>query len=239
MQAIILAAGRGKRMGGLTDSIPKPLIKLAGKTLIEHKFDALPDNVDNVVIVVGYLGDKIREYFGDSFGRLRIRYAEQKELRGTAYAVREAKDLLEDKFIVMMGDDIYFRQDVEKASREDWAMLVRRTSDWKSGGRVIVKDGRVVGVTESKAVPGEDALVNTALYVMKKDFLKYDPVRVEGREEYGIPETLAEISKKEPVMAVYAENWFQISDAEDIAMVEAKMASLVAPQFERQRTSIG
>ena len=74
MQVVILAAGRGTRMGGLTERVPKSLLEVAGKTLLEHKFDILPDDVDEIIIVVGYLGDKIREWYGDGYHSKRIQY---------------------------------------------------------------------------------------------------------------------------------------------------------------------
>ena len=59
MKAVILAAGKGTRMGDLSLETPKPMLKVLGKTLLEHKLDSLPDVIDEVVITVGYLKDRI------------------------------------------------------------------------------------------------------------------------------------------------------------------------------------
>src|SRR3989344_7669374 len=112
MQAVILAAGRGKRMNHLTSGTPKPLIRVAGKNLIEHKLDILPSEIDEVIIVVGYLGDQIEDDFGDFYGDKKIIYVDQGDLNGTAGALWQAKPLLGERFIVMMGDDIYGRDEI-------------------------------------------------------------------------------------------------------------------------------
>src|SRR3990167_2487489 len=98
MQAIILAAGRGKRMNHLTDDLPKPLLRVGGKNLIEHKLDMLPAEIDEVVIVVGYFRGKIKDYFGNSYGGRKIKYIEQGELLGTGFALFLAKPFLKDRF---------------------------------------------------------------------------------------------------------------------------------------------
>lgn len=90
MQAIVVAAGRGTRMGPLTETRPKPLVPVAGATLLEHVLDAAAGVVDEYVIVVGYRGDQIRERIGASYAGTPVVYAEQDTQEGprTLSAVR-------------------------------------------------------------------------------------------------------------------------------------------------------
>lgn len=76
MRAVILAAGEGKRMRPLTEKIPKPMLQVLGRPLLEHIFDSLPDAVDEVILGIGYLGGQIKAHFGSSFGGCKIRYVE-------------------------------------------------------------------------------------------------------------------------------------------------------------------
>ena len=68
IQAVILAAGKGTRMLPLTVNAPKPMQEVLGKNLLELKIEALPDEVDEVIMVIGYLGNMIRDFFGDEYG---------------------------------------------------------------------------------------------------------------------------------------------------------------------------
>ena len=77
MKAIIIAAGRGKRMQSLTSTAPKPMLLVAGKPLIEHIISSLPDQVDELFIIIGYLGDQIKNFCGDNFYGRSVTYIEQ------------------------------------------------------------------------------------------------------------------------------------------------------------------
>ena len=67
MQAVILAAGHGTRLRPLTYQMPKPLIKVADKCLIEHNIFNLPSEISELIIVIGYLGEQIQNYFGENY----------------------------------------------------------------------------------------------------------------------------------------------------------------------------
>ena len=91
MQAVILAAGRGTRMKELTENSPKALLEVAGRPLLQYALDTLPNDVDEVVIIVGYLGGMIHDRFGPEYYGKRLLYVEQEELNGTAGALSLAK----------------------------------------------------------------------------------------------------------------------------------------------------
>jgi len=111
-QAVILAAGKGTRMLPLTETRPKPMQEVSGKNLIEWKLAALPEAIRDVVIVVGYQGEQIREFFGDMWHGRSIRYVVQEKLNGTAGALWSARNLLHGRFLVLMGDDLYAKEDI-------------------------------------------------------------------------------------------------------------------------------
>src|SRR3989338_3733767 len=109
MQAVILAAVRGTRMKELTEGTPKALLEISGKPLLQYEFDSLPEVVDEVIIIVGYMGSMIQQRFGGIYKDKKIFYVEQDVLDGTAGALWRAKDILSDRFLVMMADDLYGR----------------------------------------------------------------------------------------------------------------------------------
>lgn len=228
MQAVILAAGRGTRMKKLTAEMPKVLLEVAGKTLLEHKFDVLPESVDEVVIVVGYLGSKIQERFGGAYAGRRILYVEQEEFDGTAGALWKAAPLLRGRFIVMNGDDLYAKEDVEKCLRESdgWTMLVCRTSGTTSGARVRLGDGNLVRDIVESGPEGNSGLVNTALYVLDTRVFSYKPVpKHPGSGELGLPQTLLTAVSDVPLHAVEASFWIPITDENDLKRAENELKS--------------
>ena len=107
MQAVILAGGLGTRLKPLTEEIPKSMIQIQGKPFLEHQLNLLRQGgISDIVLCVGYLGEKIKEYFGDGKGfGVKIKYSEETEkLLGTAGALENAWDLLDDTFFVTYGD---------------------------------------------------------------------------------------------------------------------------------------
>ena len=127
MKAVILAAGKGTRMGELSNETPKPMLKVLGKTLLEHKLDSLPSSMDEVILVVGHLKNKITDTLGENYQGRKITYVVQDELLGTAHSVFLCKENLinEEKFLVMMGDDIYSKEDMQECLDNTWSIGVR------------------------------------------------------------------------------------------------------------------
>lgn len=67
MHLVIMAAGEGSRMKPLTDTTPKPLIKICGKTIIEHNIEGIIDEFEDIFMIVAYKSECFREYFGESY----------------------------------------------------------------------------------------------------------------------------------------------------------------------------
>ena len=106
IQAVILAGGLGTRLWPVTKEVPKPMVPVAGVPYLEHQLRLLRDqSITDIVLLTGYLGDQIEEYFGTgrSMG-LTLRYSREESPLGTGGALRQAADLLADKFLVIYGD---------------------------------------------------------------------------------------------------------------------------------------
>ena len=108
MKAVILAGGRGKRLAPLTDTIPKAMILINGKPMLEIIFGQLKTiGVTEVVVVVHYLKNKIIGHFGNSFQGIKIHYVEQKEMNGTADAVLMAEHFVDEAFMCIACDSLF------------------------------------------------------------------------------------------------------------------------------------
>lgn len=220
MQAVILAAGRGTRMKELTDTVPKPMLLVNGKSLIEHKLDALPAEVTEVILIIGYQGAVIREAFGDTFEGRTMRYVEQEELNGTAGALWQAKDLLTDRFVVMMGDDLYAKEDVRACfASPDWSVLAEELESMRSGGKIVTDDTGAITAIEEGNHEGVPGLMNTNMLVLDPRVFAYPLVpKAPGSDEYGLPQTVLQGSRESGISLrpVPASFWVQITAPEDL-----------------------
>jgi UDP-N-acetylglucosamine diphosphorylase / glucose-1-phosphate thymidylyltransferase / UDP-N-acetylgalactosamine diphosphorylase / glucosamine-1-phosphate N-acetyltransferase / galactosamine-1-phosphate N-acetyltransferase len=210
-------------MGTLTDALPKPMLSVNGRTLLEHKFDILGPDFHEVVVVIGYQGDVIRAAYGDSYKGMNVRYVEQKQLDGTMGALALAAPHLSERFVVMMGDDIYGQEDlVQMLMAGDWAMLVEQTDHMAAGGRIVTENGEVVTIEEGDH-RGTRGLMNTNMFVLDPRIFGYPMIpKAAGSTEYGLPQTVLAASKESGIAlhAVHASHWVQITAPEDIARAE-------------------
>lgn len=226
MQAVILAAGRGTRMGELTSAVPKPMLDLNGRPLLEYKLGALPAEVSEVVLVIGYHGDVVRNHFGASFDGREIEYVEQKEFDGTAGALWSAQAILKDRFLVMMGDDIYAKEDVLTCMEpsQNWRLLVQEISEMRRAGSVeLGDDGLIADIIESKeedAARREKGLASTNLYVLDTRVFSCPLIpKHEGSLEFGLPQTVIAGAKQLgiPFEPIFTNRWIQITAPSDLA----------------------
>lgn len=108
MQAVVLAAGKGTRLRPLTEDTPKGLVDIAGEPILTHCFERLQSlAVDEIIVVVGYRGDTIVEYYGDSYGEIPITYVWQDERKGLAHALLTARNNVTDTFVEVHGDYLF------------------------------------------------------------------------------------------------------------------------------------
>ena len=116
MKAIILSAGKGTRLRPLTTKIPKCLVEVNGKSILQNALENLSKNdVSEVIIVEGYLGEKIIEKFGYKFNNMVIKYVKQKDLDNTSssYALwlgLGSLDLKENEDLLILEGDVFFEE---------------------------------------------------------------------------------------------------------------------------------
>src|SRR5207248_880931 len=128
MKAVILAAGEGARMGPFTASVPKVMIPVGNRPLLESAIQALVENgVRDLVLVVGYRRERIQSHFQDGKAfHARITYVTQTKQLGTAHAVAEARPHLDGPFLVLNGSNLVDGRFVEDLLGSDGRPLGRR-----------------------------------------------------------------------------------------------------------------
>ena len=217
MKAVILAAGRGSRLKPLTDNIPKPLIKINGTTLIEYSIDLVLSYVDEIVIVVGYLADEIKKYLGNNYRGIKISYIVQSEQLGTGHALYLCKELLPDDFLVLMSDDLYNKDDIKELLPHKFSLLTQVAKTDFSGGRVEINEQEeLLGIIEGNHRKGD--LVNVGVYKLSSEIFDYSLVKIPGRDEYGLPQTLVSLINDFDIKIHRATFLIQINDIEGLEL---------------------
>jgi dTDP-glucose pyrophosphorylase len=197
MHGVVPAAGRGTRLRPLTDDRPKALVRVDGKPLLTHVFETLAPHVDGYVVVVGYLGDRIREYYGDAYDGRPITYVEQTDQRGLAHAVREAESAVEGDFIHLNGDNVLRGNldDIVRTHREtdaDATLLVEDVSRElaKRGGVVRIGDGDVIDIVEKPDDPPTTLATTGCFAFSPRVFEACRAIAPSERGEFELPDAI-------------------------------------------------
>ena len=172
MKAVILAAGKGTRMGPLTENRPKVMLPIANRPLLEHIIVALrASGIREILIVTGYCKEKIVEYFGDG-SRLGvdIEYTEQQAQKGTADAIAAARNSVNERFLVTNGDVVAGIPDIKRLINTggDAVLAAKKVASPEEYGILYVKGERVEKLVEKPKKSASD-LANAGVYI-------FDPI---------------------------------------------------------------
>lgn len=180
MQAVIMAGGKGTRLHRIThDAIPKPLAPIAGKPILQWQVESLGrGGVTDIILVVGHLGEKIEGFFGDgsAFG-VRIRYYREGQPLGTAGALPELKEWLEQTFLLVFGDTVFdislSRMLAFHREKRALATLFVHPNSHPFDSDIVLRDGdgrvRDLLPKHEERASWYDNCVNAGLYIVERE----------------------------------------------------------------------
>jgi len=231
MQCIILAAGKGTRLRPLTENTPKPLIEVAGKPLLDHVIDTLPSSVDELIIVTGYLGEQIIDYYGDEYQGRKVTYVHQEEQKGTGHALWLCKDLVKGRFLYMFADDIHGKDDIARVTSYSRGMLTLTTNTPERFGIVVRHPDGTLAEFVEKPTHAPSNLASTGVFVLDEHIFEFKPV-VETNGEFYHTDMIKEYAKEYPIAVVEQSLWIPIGYPEDVARAHKLLAPKIPNEVE-------
>jgi len=232
--AVVLAAGRGTRMRELTNDVPKPMIEVRGKPVLQHIVEGLRDAaVRKFLIIVGYHAETVRNFFGD--GRrhnVAIEYATQTMQDGTGRVVNLARDFTGGLPFVLSYGDILIDQEnykrvVNLPDDVEAVITVTRGEEVSKGGAVFVNEKMELVDLREKPKPGEPTSrwYNAGLYAFRPSIFEFIArLKPSPRGEYELTDAirdLAQSGRKVQLLELTGE-WADVRDPEILARLNQK-----------------
>lgn len=244
MQAIILAAGMGKRLGELTKDNTKSMIKVHSKTLIERMIDQLCRvGVSRIVLVIGYKGEKVKTLIGSKINNVPVIYVENSSYAKTnnIYSLFMAKGYLEEDDTILLESDLIFSDSIlEKVvgSHHPNLAVVAKYQSWMDGTVVTLdEEDNILNFLGKKAFCFEDKesyYKTVNIYKFSKAFSrnKYVPFldaycKALGNNEYyeQVLRVISLLDKPDlKALRISDDKWYEIDDQQDLANAEALFA---------------
>ncbi|HEX9615631.1 MAG TPA: sugar phosphate nucleotidyltransferase [Bacteroidota bacterium] len=238
MRAIIPVAGVGSRLRPHTYTVPKVLINVAGKPIIGHIMDKIIEHgVDEATIVIGYLGDKIRDYILAHYS-IKVDFVEQEERLGLGHAIFLSRHTFSrDPILIILGDTIFDADLRTMMSGEYSALAVHTVEDARRFGVAETKDGFITKLVEKPEEPKSNLAVVGLYYVKQpqvlieslKDMIKKN-VRTKG--EYQLTDALQMmIDRGEKMKTFDIQGWYDCGKPETLLSTnKTLLASMPVPK---------
>lgn len=224
LSALVLAAGEGKRLRPLTSTRPKGMIFVAGKPFLEHQLETIKPYAKDITIIIGWYGEKIKDYFGDGsrFG-IKINYIEQREAKGTAHAIGMAD--FSSPFLCINGDIVFSRSAIKKAldfysKYKSTVITTVKTDSSREFGIVKIRDNKVKDIAEKtdKFDKCGSSFVNAGLYVFTPEiFSAIRKTKLSPRGEYEITDSIKILLGAQNIFGlVLEEQWLDVGRPWDL-----------------------
>jgi dTDP-glucose pyrophosphorylase len=204
-KAVVLAAGRGTRMRGLTTDLPKPMIDVRGKPVLQHIVEGLREaGVREFLIIVGYRSDAVQNFFGDgSRYSIEIQYATQAVQDGTGRVVDLARNFAGDSpFVLSYGDILVdpgnYKQLLNLPHDVEAIISVTRGEDVSKGGAVFLNEEMELVDLREKSKPGEPTSpwYNAGIYTFRPSIFNFAAkLKPSPRGEYELTDAIRELAK--------------------------------------------
>jgi bifunctional UDP-N-acetylglucosamine pyrophosphorylase/glucosamine-1-phosphate N-acetyltransferase len=232
MQATILAAGKGTRMRPLTDDTAKPMLPVADRPLVAHVADAaIEAGADELVLVVGYGAEQVRDYFGAEYAGVPVTYAEQEKQTGTADAVRVASPHLDGDFAVLNGDNLYDSESLTELFESAPAVGAFRAEEPSNYGVLSTDDGTVTDIVEKPDDPPTD-LANAGAYVFPEETTDWLGVSRSERGEYELTDVLDRVVEEFDVTPVELGDWLDVGRPWELLEANERRVGEVSARVE-------
>jgi len=223
-KAVILAAGEGKRLRPFTETMPKVMLPVANKPLLEYVFDACKKSgIDEIIAVVGYKKEVIMEHFKD-YRNIKITYVTQDRQLGTAHALLQAKKHIKNAFIVIAGDNIIDAGSITRLIKDpsEYSLLIKEHPHPSKYGVVFVENKNISRIVEK---PKEDIgrYISTGIYKLPHSvFIDIERCTSEGAHALSsIIQSL--IEKGKHINTLLAKSWMDIVYPWDLITVNETM----------------
>ena len=228
-KAVLLAAGRGIRMGELTVELPKPMIEVRGKPVLQHIVEGLRGaGIREFFIIVGYRADAVQNFFGDgSRYKIAIQYATQVVQDGTGRVVDIARNFAGNSaFILSYGDILVdpqnYKSIVDLPDNIEAIITVTRGEDVSKGGAAFLNDQMELVDIREKSPPGEPTSpwYNAGVYAFRPSIFEFTAkLKPSPRGEYELTDAIRELAqsgKKVKALELTGE-WADVRDPEILA----------------------
>ncbi len=234
-KAVLLAAGRGTRMRDLTEALPKPMLEVRGKPVLQHIVEGLRDNgLTSLLIVVGWRADVVKQFFGDGSNLgVKIDYETQTVQDGTGRVVALAQNFVgADPFLLSYGDILIapenYRRIRDALAGAEAVISVKRSDDVSQGGAVFLNDKFELTDLREKPRPGEPTSpwYNAGVYAFQRSIFDYiAKLEPSPRGEYELTDAIRNLAlggKKVQAIEI-AGDWADVRDPEILAQLNVKL----------------
>ena len=204
----VLAAGEGKRMHPLTFTRPKVMLPIANKPILEwNLLNAIDAGLKEFIFVVSYKSEMVRNFFGNGEKwNVYIEYVNQGKALGTAHAIGMVEKFV-DNFIVLCGDTIFGKQDMENIVKKELSMGLVEVENAQEYGLVETKEKKVVNIYEKMEEPFSN-IINAGIYHFDKDIFQYiKKTKKSSGGEYEITDSINMIVQENDMYGILMEDW--------------------------------